>query len=111
SIPRTLITDKRDHMGVTSVVYAPNRDAAGMKSAAKLVSLLRETDISYQVSALPGDIGSKMDVNELWMRVGFDPDRFLAALWEQDIDPGDLALYEQQRGVTAEQAHTNVTTL
>jgi hypothetical protein len=93
SVPDTLIADLR-HMGVRSVVYAPDRDKAGMTAAAKVAMLLEAADIPAAFCRLPGDMGSKNDINTAWIGCGFNKDTFYTEiLWGNAIDPTDLALY------------------
>jgi hypothetical protein len=92
SVPDTLIEDLR-HMGARSVVYAPDRDKAGMKAAAKVAQMLDEAEIPYHMAQLPGEMGSKNDINTLWIDCKFDKNTFFAGVWMNTVDPTDLALY------------------
>lgn len=94
SVPDTLISDLK-FMGVKSVIYAPDRDTTGMKAAARVAALLDEAGITHNIAALPGDMGSKNDINTLWIDCEFDKDKFFCALWDRPVDPTDLALYRR----------------
>jgi len=108
SLPPTLARDLSEHLKVTSVVYAPDRDDTGMRSAALLVAALERSDIGYQITALPADMGSKYDVNRLWIETHQDKARFFEAVWGDEVDAADLALYRTQQGKTDEQAGASV---
>lgn len=108
SVPESLITDLTQHMRVRSVVYAPDRDDAGMRSAAKVAKLLSDAEIAYHITQLPADLGSKFDINALWLQVGQDRDAFFTALWETEVDPAELALYQTAQGTTPAQATRQV---
>ena len=89
----------KDHlkvMGIEVLYYAPDRDETGMKAAWKLHQLIQETEVLLILYQLPGDVGSKYDVNRLWMDSGFDADKFRQTLIAQALDPVDLFLYAGQ---------------
>ncbi len=75
SIPKTFVTDMQDK-GVFQVRIAPDLDAAGMKMVSTLAEMLSLSDISLHVIPLPGEAGSKMDVNALWQQLDFNAARF-----------------------------------
>lgn len=93
SIPDTLADDLAK-MGVWLATYCPDRDTTGMKSAAAVQELLSESEIKLELRALPGEMGSKNDINWLWMDCGFREPEFHLRLGDLDaIDPSDLYLY------------------
>lgn len=101
SVPPTL-ADDLVLMGITRLTYAPDRDDTGMKSAAKVFTALKDSEIMLRVLRLPADIGSKFDINKLWQQVNFNCEKFgLALVDAPDIDPVDLYLYgEGNTGLT-----------
>jgi hypothetical protein len=92
SIPDTLISDLRK-LEVKTVIYAPDRDDAGMRAAAKLYKMLEGAGFTYHLAELPAPMGSKFDVNDLWQQVNFDKSKFFVSLWQKHVDTTDLALY------------------
>jgi hypothetical protein len=94
SVPDSLVSDLK-YMGVSSVIYAPDRDKAGMTAAAKVAAMLDTAEIPYRMAALPGEIGSKNDINTLWIECEFDKAKFFTRLWHFDhtVDDTDLAIY------------------
>jgi hypothetical protein len=97
SIPATLVADLM-YLGVNHVFYAPDRDATGMRAAAKLIEALADSEITYYIAQLPGDLDSKSDVNQAWIDSEFDSNTFWGMLWEHEIDPSELAMYSGMRG-------------
>ena len=79
SIPRTLASDL-EGLGVTHVIYLPDRDKTGFKSAVKLRDALRETTIHVDVRQLPATLGDKADTNDLWQAVDFCAQAFQQAI-------------------------------
>lgn len=91
--PDTLAADLQA-MGVWMAIYCPDRDNTGMKSAAKVDHLLDGSEVAFDCRALPGEIGSKYDINQLWMDVQADPARFALELAQLPmIDSIDLQLF------------------
>lgn len=77
SIPDWLI-DELTRLGVRTVRYYPDRDDTGLRAAHKLRQALAGSGISLELYALPGDVGSKADINTLLQAVG--PDALSSAL-------------------------------
>lgn len=67
-------------IGVNRVVYYPDLDKPGLAAAAKLYRLLSGSGMALELYRLPGDIGSKLDLNALWQQVKFNKDAFWKAL-------------------------------
>lgn len=67
-------------LGVTAVEAYPDLDNAGLLSAAKLRDVLRKGLIDYRPWRLPGETGSKMDINKLWQAHYFNADTFYAEI-------------------------------
>lgn len=109
SPPETLADDLA-YMGVTLLLYAPDRDVAGMQSAHKVLKLLEGTGILAVLFQLPGEVGSKYDINDLWIDCQFCPDEFKRRLGSlSGLDPVDMHLYAQQIGPQRQTAVTTVT--
>lgn len=93
NIPPTLAEDL-GRMGAWLAYYYPDRDAAGMKSAARVRELLVDADVQIDVRALPGDLDTKHDINWYWQELGFEAARFNLALSDLPaVEPDDLYLY------------------
>ncbi len=65
---------------VQTVRLWPDRDAAGLRHAAKIAAALEGSGIAVEIYALPYADQSKADLNTLWLDCGQDRDRFIAAL-------------------------------
>lgn len=101
SPPQTLAENLK-HMGAALAIYAPDRDATGMQSAAKVAALLKDSDVELVLFQLPGELGSKNDVNTLWASCEFDADLFQAKLSHLPaLDLIDVYLYGQETGKPA----------
>lgn len=110
SIPPTLVSDLTA-MGVGRLNYYPDRDQAGLISASKLQAVLEPTGIDLCLWQLPGDVGSKNDINKLWMDCGFDREKFQVALVDcLPLDGVDMHLYSSasKAGRTAQQVDDDV---
>lgn len=93
SIPDTLVSNLLA-MNVGLLTYYPDRDQTGMQSAHKLAGIMREADLTLVLYQLPGDIGSKYDINKLWQDCAFDAAEFRRRLDAcPELDPVDLYLY------------------
>lgn len=93
SIPETFAEDMQ-MLGVSFVYVYPDRDTTGMKMAASVRQALQDTDIIVVVKALPGEIGSKNDINWLWQEYKFDVDAFRATVLDApNVDDVTLDLY------------------
>jgi hypothetical protein len=97
SVPDTLAQDLA-YLGVSNVVYAPDRDITGMRSAYKVREALKDADMQLFFLELPGEMGSKYDVNDLWKACEFGPKTFYNKLWSKEIDAIDLELYGRTTG-------------
>lgn len=62
--------------GVHFVDLAPDRDEAGMKWAQHIVNAISEKGIGWRVYELPQPLGSKYDINRLWVDCKFDETLF-----------------------------------
>lgn len=104
SPPQTLASDLR-LMGIDVLYYAPDRDYAGMISAHKILGLLEGSEINVVLWELPGEVGSRNDINTLWLDSECDPKQFAGALFGMpDLDPIVCHLYAQQRSADKQQA-------
>jgi hypothetical protein len=92
AVPDTLVSDLRI-MGARSVVYAPDLDAAGMRAAAKVYRALSDAGMPCHIARLPGEMGSKCDINQHWIDCEFDKDKFFLGVWQQHVDLIDLELH------------------
>ena len=63
-------------LGVTKLLYFADLDAAGERSAQRLMQALRNTLIEVNAYRLPSYVGEKGDINDLWRLVRFDSARF-----------------------------------
>lgn len=92
NIPET-IAEWLASFGVAKVVYYPDLDKTGFEAAAKLYRLLSGSGMKLELYHLPDEMGSKLDLNALWQRVGFDKAAFWKALKAcPPID--DIELYD-----------------
>jgi hypothetical protein len=91
NIPSTFIEDINE-LGATSLIYAPDNDEAGRKSASKLRDLLHDKDIPLTVLDISAHVDRKGDTNNLWMNVEFDRDHFIDTL--KSCPPLVLPAYE-----------------
>ena len=97
SVPDTIVSDLTT-LGVKTVVYVPDRDDAGMRGAANLYKALKDSAIGYTFLQLPGPMGSKQDVNDLWLEAGQSAAVFFSMLWGCDeLDAIDLHLYSREQ--------------
>src|SRR5690606_36023548 len=93
SIPADLLTHLR-MMGVKVLKHYPDRDETGLRTAAKLYHLLKDSDILYMPFALPGADDSKHDINWLWIESGFDKRVFETMLLDtKALSESDLAAW------------------
>jgi len=93
SIPDTLISNLLA-MNVGMLTYYPDRDQTGLQAAHKLAGIMRDADLTLVLYQLPGDVGSKYDINKLWQDCQFDAAEFRRRLDAcPEIDPVDLYLY------------------
>lgn len=79
NIDTDLITFLREY-GVTTLRYYPDLDKPGYEAAAKLYGILKDSGIVLELYALPGEMGSKTDLNALWQQANFDRAAFWTAL-------------------------------
>ena len=85
--PASLAVDLKS-MGVTFVEFAPDRDTAGQNWAQHIVNALGDSGIGWRVYELPQPLGSKYDINKLWMDCRFDADRF----WDAFVTCNELVI-------------------
>jgi len=107
SVPDTLVSDLQ-YLGVSAVVYAPDRDGAGMRSAAKVYAALDDSGIAFMALALPYTVGSKKDVGDLWIDSRYDAINFRSRLHAEQIDVLDLKLYAKQTAASGDKAQIDV---
>lgn len=81
---------------VRTVEYYPDQDKAGHKSARRLVTILNSADIPVTALELPYPMGSKKDVNDLWIDCKFDAGKFYDVLFNLPLleISRDLHLHE-----------------
>jgi hypothetical protein len=72
-------------LGVTSVLYCPDRDNQGARGATRLRDALANSGIAFDCRALPDTLADKADLDDLWQAAGFDADVFAAEL--QNLAP------------------------
>lgn len=77
NIPETLEWDLQT-LGVKSIELYPDLDKAGFKWAADIKAACPNLDV--HVYKLPGEFGSKYDINKLWIETGFNYNRFWITL-------------------------------
>lgn len=107
--PPATLAENLARMGVTRLVYAPDRDLAGMQSAAKVAKLLHGSGIELVLLELPGEVGSKQDINDLWLASDFVPAQFAERLRSLPLlNPVDVYLYEKETGKPAIEAVRHV---
>lgn len=93
SVPATLADDLK-RLGVVIVWYYPDRDRTGLQAASKIAEALKDSGIELGVQELPGEVGSKFDVNHLWQACEYQPQRFRERLSLLDpVADTDLYLY------------------
>lgn len=73
--PATLAADLKS-FGVTGVEFAPDRDDAGTRWAQSIVNALDGSGIHTRIYELIAPMGSKFDINRLWIDCKFDADTF-----------------------------------
>lgn len=73
--PETLAADLK-LLGVSRVECYPDLDDTGMQWAATIRERLLGSDIRCEICRLPGEMGSKTDINKLWIDVRFDVAKF-----------------------------------
>lgn len=106
SVPKTVAADLRA-LGVDTVVMYPDLDDAGMQAARKLYAALKGSGITLKVKQLPGEMGSKRDLNDVWKSVGADKQKFYAVtmaaveLGDDDLREPDTALIPADIGAQA----------
>jgi hypothetical protein len=95
--PATLAEDLA-HMGVTVLMYAPDRDHQGMVAAHKVRQLLDGTQITLVLFELPGEMGSKYDVGDLWVASDCDTKTFYNTLIDLPaLDAVEAFLHAKQK--------------
>lgn len=93
SVPPTFAADMKQ-LGVVTVYYYPDRDKTGMQAAAKLLAVCKDTGLLLNVCELPGELGSKTDLNALWMACEFNAALFAGTITTLDeVSETDLYLY------------------
>lgn len=93
STPETL-ADDMDKLGVKLICIYPDRDDTGMKWAHTIRERLEGSGIELMCMALPAEVGTKYDINKLWIDCAFDAAEFNRRLNVcKGIDADELALY------------------
>ncbi len=82
-VPASLATDLHN-LGVNVLIYLPDRDEAGHRSAIKVRDTLAGSGIHYEARELPKTVGDKGDTNDLWQLLQFDASAFK---WAIDTAP------------------------
>jgi hypothetical protein len=85
-------------LGVRTVIYPPDCDDTGHKSAGKWRDLLRDSGITLVCPALPFEHDSKADINDLWLRLDQDPARLLPTLLA--LPPAELPAAPEDRPIS-----------
>lgn len=75
AIPASLVADLAE-LGVNRVELYPDRDEVGLDSARAIVARLRDTGIDVRVYELPKPLGSKYDLNKVWIDCQFNQRKF-----------------------------------
>jgi hypothetical protein len=108
--PPASLADDLARMGVTLLMYPADRDLAGAQSAYKVSVLLDNSPVMYIPFALPAPMGSKYDINNLWLDKGQDAIAFKQALDSLNaLDLVTMSLYAKQTGMAKQNAETTVT--
>lgn len=68
------------NLGIKRLLYISDRDRAGVQSAAKWQAHLTESGIDFTPLELPDLLGSKADVNDLWIDAAFNRQQFKQSL-------------------------------
>lgn len=79
AVPATLAADLRS-FGVRWVEIAPDRDDSGSRWAQDIINALDGSPIHTRIYELPAPMGSKFDINRLWIDCKFDEDQFWKAI-------------------------------
>lgn len=79
NIPKDM-TDIIKLLGVTSVIYLPDLDEIGRKSANMVAEMLDGAGIAYQAICLPPKLGKGGDVNDWWIDCKFRKEQFRTEL-------------------------------
>jgi hypothetical protein len=90
TVPETLASDLRT-LGVSRVECYPDLDDTGMLWAAKIRERL--AGFKVEICRLPGEMGSKADINKLWIDCGFDVVKF----WDVLVQCPPLVVREKVR--------------
>lgn len=94
SIPETVVADMQA-LGVRVVRMYPDLDKHGMEAAYKLSQALKDSGVALEIYRLPGEVGSKRDLNQLWQDVQFDAQEFkhVFTLETLPMPADELAMY------------------
>lgn len=97
-IPDSIVADLNTLVVKTVRAY-PDLDDAGMKAIGKLSQRLRDSGIRLEVYRLPGEHGSKRDLNQLWQDVKFDSQEFKTVFTLETLamSADEIALWEPTR--------------
>jgi superfamily II DNA or RNA helicase len=97
SVPATIAKDFQS-LGVSHVIYAPDLDATGKQSAAKVRDALSGTGIHFECKQLPETLGKKADTNDLWLALNQDSKAFRDAI--ENAPELDLPLPKPKQPLT-----------
>lgn len=90
--PESLAIDLMN-MGVRIIECYPDRDNAGLTWARDIVTRLAGSGIKYRVYELPGALGSKLDINQVWIDCQFD----MACFWDVLIRCSELDIQPEPK--------------
>ena len=98
SIPPTFVEDMKG-LGVRKIAMWPDLDQRGMKTAYKVFELLKGSDIGFDARLLPGEQGSKRDLNQVWQDSKFEREAFWDVLLVESrrLTDDDLYLYAETK--------------
>lgn len=96
NIPAPYVANMQQ-LGAKQIYTWPDLDERGMKTAHKISQLLKDSGITFVARRLPGEMGSKRDLNQVWQDVGFDRDEFWNVLMADSaaLTEADLYLYAE----------------
>lgn len=97
SVPDTLADDLA-LLGARMAYGYPDRDETGMEAAAIVWRRLQGSEVAYVPLALPKEIGTKYDLNRLWVDCHFDAPLFKERLFScAFIEDDELATWENRK--------------
>lgn len=101
SVPETLANDLV-LLGARMAYGYPDRDETGLEAAAIVWERLRNSEVAYVPLALPKEIGTKYDLNRLWVDCHFDAPLFKERLFScAFIEEDELATWANHKASAA----------